>query len=70
LDKRRERAQRAERLLDRALADYLASLPRDKLLSLVEKELSARVDELAPGGLVVTASGFAREKLRSCSPES
>lgn len=59
LDKRRERAQRAERLLSRAMSDYLASLPREKLLSLVEKELSARVGELAPAALVVTALGFA-----------
>jgi V/A-type H+/Na+-transporting ATPase subunit E len=58
-DKRRERAERAERLRGAAMADYLAALPRLKLLSLVQKELSARVGALPSTGLVVKAMAFA-----------
>ncbi len=59
LDKRRERARRAELLLRSAMSSYLASLPRPRLLSLVRRDLAARIGELGTEGLVVTAAAFA-----------
>jgi hypothetical protein len=40
------------------MADYLKALPRSKLLSLVGKELAARVSALPSSGLVVKAVAF------------
>lgn len=46
LDKRRVRAEKIESLLKTAMTSYLQSLPRETLLSLLEKELSLRLTEL------------------------
>ena len=46
LDKRRVRAEKIESLLKTAMTSYLQSLPRETLLSLLEKELNLRLTEL------------------------
>jgi vacuolar-type H+-ATPase subunit E/Vma4 len=46
LDKRRVRSQKVEGLLRSAMDGYLGSLSREKLLSLLEGELSKRAGEL------------------------
>jgi vacuolar-type H+-ATPase subunit E/Vma4 len=46
LDKRRIRSEKIEFLLKRAMVDYLQSLPRKILLSLLESELHLRLAEL------------------------
>ena len=43
LDKQRLRAESAESFLVRAMDDFLASLPREKLLYILERELSERL---------------------------
>ncbi len=53
LDKRRIRSEYVEGVLQSAMASYLTSLSREKLLSLVERELSLRASLLPPDNLHV-----------------
>lgn len=58
LDQRRARVERAERLLAAAMERCLRALPRERLLALVEREVSRRAAELAPGPAIVRSRGL------------
>lgn len=58
LDQRRSRVERAERLLSAAMESCLRALPRERLLALVEREVSRRAAELAPGPAAVRTRGL------------
>lgn len=58
LDKRRLRAERAERLLRGAMDRTLRALPRDRLLAVLERGLAERAGELPPADLTVRRAGL------------
>lgn len=58
LDQRRIRVERAERFLKESMDSFLRSLPRERLLAALERELSSRAAELAPGPARVRARGL------------
>lgn len=63
LDKRRARAERADRLLRENMAAFLASLPRERALALVAGELRERLPALSGAGpFVVGGSGLTPEE--------
>jgi type VI protein secretion system component VasK len=69
LDKRRAYSEKVESLLRAAMQDYLLSLPREKLLVLLEKELrrcAEGLPEAAPDAspLFVGCRGLAEEELK------
>ncbi|QQO11229.1 ATPase [Breznakiella homolactica] len=53
LDKQRIRSERAEKLLYEAMDTFLSKLSREKLLSILERELSSRCGELPDTGLTI-----------------
>jgi vacuolar-type H+-ATPase subunit E/Vma4 len=53
LDKRRIRSDYVENVLQSAMNSYLNALPREKLLSLVERELSLRASQLPLDNLTI-----------------
>lgn len=63
LDKRRIRAERAERLLRSAMDKTLRSLPRDRVLALLERDFSKRAAELGSAALTVHARGLSDAEL-------
>jgi hypothetical protein len=68
LDKRRVRSEKVESFLQSAMKGYLEGLSRERLLSLLGRELARRFREcpeladLREGGLPVTYRGLAREE--------
>ena len=58
LDKRRLRSETAESALKKAMDDFLRGLPREKLLSILEHELSPRIKAFADAGALVRYSGM------------
>jgi len=58
LDTRRMRAERAERRLREAMDDFIHSLPRGRLLDLLERELRLREAALSPESLIAEAGGL------------
>ena len=65
LDKRRLRSEAAERLLVEAMDNYLRTLPREKLLSILERELSERLEASVNEGEEITGDGAKPEFLCS-----
>ncbi len=69
LDERRERSARSERLLTERMSSWLSSLPRRKLLSLLEKRLAVAADTLAKEApvknVVVSVRGLDESEARS-----
>ena len=63
LDKRRLRADRAERLLRDSLGRTLRSLPRERILSVLERGLAERAGELPSSGLVVSKAGLTENEV-------
>ena len=53
LDQKRRRSEAAENILLKAMDDFLRSLPRDKLLLILEKELLGRLKSWAGGGMEI-----------------
>jgi hypothetical protein len=46
MDKRRVQSEKIDGLLNQAMGNFLASLPREKILLLLERELMERVEEV------------------------
>jgi len=65
LDKRRARAERADRLLQEAMHGYLFSLPRKDLLTVMGRELKQRAKLLPPTNVRVRASGLSKTELEA-----
>jgi len=58
LDTRRMRAERAERKLREAMDTFIRSLPRTRLMDLLERELRQREAALSPLSLIAEAGGL------------
>jgi len=69
LDKRRLRSETTEGFLVRAMNDFLRTLSRDKLLLVLEKELSSRLkacaDDLARHRSIVRYSGLSLDEAKA-----
>lgn len=65
LDRRRLRAERADRLLRTAMERVLGSFPRGRLLDLLVRELKERAPELPEGALKVFPAGLDAEEAKS-----
>ena len=66
LDKRRAHSEKAEALLVAAMQEYLGSLPREKILALLERELrrcAAGLPESGSGPLEALCRSLSREEL-------
>jgi vacuolar-type H+-ATPase subunit H len=66
LDKRRAHSEKVEALLVSAMQEYLAGLPREKILTLLEKELrrcAAGLPESDPGPLEALCRSLSGEEL-------
>jgi hypothetical protein len=57
-DKQRICSEKMEELLIRNLEEFLAGLPRERILSLLEKELARRTGELPSKGLTIQYRGL------------
>jgi hypothetical protein len=67
MDKRRVRSEKVESFLEKAMKDFLASLDRPKLLSLLEHELALRAVEILPSDGETTAAGELRYRFLSAA---
>lgn len=66
LDQRRVRVQRAEKLLSESMDEFLRSLPRQRKLAVLERELFSRSPELSGDGeLAVRAEGLKEAEARA-----
>lgn len=63
LDKRRVRSEKVEALLGSAMDGYLRSLPREKLLSLLEAELAKRAGEALSPSFQAAYRGLSEAEL-------
>jgi vacuolar-type H+-ATPase subunit E/Vma4 len=73
LDKRRAHSEKVEALLVSAMREYLGSLPREKMLALLEKELrrcAAGLPESDPGPLEALCRSLSREELADLADRS
>ena len=58
LDKRRMRSEISESSLSKAMREFLLALKRETLLSILENEISKRLEDFNCGGAVVKFSGL------------
>ncbi|MFA6505963.1 MAG: ATPase [Treponemataceae bacterium] len=65
LDKRRLRAERAERLLRLSMEKTLRALPRERVLALLERDLIPRARELGSATLVVHSNGLSEAETKT-----
>jgi vacuolar-type H+-ATPase subunit H len=73
LDKRRAHSERVETLFVSAMGEYLGSLPRERILALLEKELrrcAAGLPESDPGPLDAGCRSLSREELQDLLDKS
>jgi hypothetical protein len=70
MDKRRIRSAKIEELLNSAMKDFLASLERKQILSLLEQELAGRIDQCcvdlgSSGPAELRYRGLSKDELES-----